>query len=100
QVQGEIEKPETHDLPKIAENEQQPAVNQHNDEFASKFAALTRREKKLQEIEQRLKEREQTYSKLEEAMKNKATNPMQLLEASGLTLDEILDFQLRQSENP
>src|SRR5690606_17605191 len=40
------------------------------------------------------------YSKLEEAMKNKATNPMQLLEASGLTLDEILDFQLRQSENP
>jgi len=59
-----------------------------------KFAELAKRQREVTQRELALKERETTLSPLQAAMAEAKSNPLKLLEAAGLTYEEITEFIL------
>ena len=70
------------------------------DDFSSKFAALSRKERDLLQRERAFKERESRLSKYEEVEKHKSQNPMAVLETYGITFEQLLDHQLKETASP
>lgn len=91
--------------------EEKPKPEPQNDEFSSKFAALSRKEKqireqetalqqKLQEIEARQSEIEEKYGKysnLDERIRN---NPMELLQENGIDFETLTKMIIENEGKP
>jgi len=75
-----------------AQANNQPAPQ--DDKFASKFAALSRRERGVLERETALKEAEKTYQDYLETKKQARVNPLKALEALGLSVDDVVQHAL------
>jgi hypothetical protein len=74
-----------------------PKTNQstgQDDKFASKFAALSRREKTLLERENALKNAEKDHQDYLEAKKQAKINPIKYLEAGDLSVDDVVQHAL------
>lgn len=89
-----------------AKEEKSEAVAEEKDRFASKFAALSRKEKALrqreQEMQARIKELEEKASKaseLETWEKRLQENPLALLEEKGVDFGKLTNLYLDQMDN-
>ncbi len=85
------EAPVEAEAPKVEEKVEDP-------KFATRFAALTKREKQLMERESRLKAEENQFKAWKEATKNAKLNPSALLESHGLTLNELADHLISSGQ--
>jgi hypothetical protein len=68
------------------------------DDLSARFAALTRKEKKILEAERKAKELLEKYTPLEEALTQK--DALKLLERAGLSINDVLDAAIKQGEPP
>lgn len=93
--------PEAQQTAEIPAPQETPAVTEPSQEevdFASKFAALTRREKS---ILRKQKEAEEKYGKVveyEKAIAEAKKNPVKFLESVGLSYQQITDFLLHDGK--
>lgn len=67
--------------------------------FASRFAALTKKDKSLMQREHALKEQEQELKRFRELKEAGKLRPDQVLSEYGLTLEEIQDYYLKGGED-
>jgi hypothetical protein len=76
-----------------------PEVKAEEDpKFATRFAALTRREKMIQEREARMKAEEAEYKAWKKSKDEAKINPVGLLETHGLSFNELTDYLLTKGE--
>jgi hypothetical protein len=68
--------------------------------FASRFAALTRKEQAIRARENSVKERESKYTSYEEEMKIAEANPLAWLEKRGYTFDKLTQLALNDGKKP
>lgn len=66
--------------------------------FAARFAALTRREKMIQDRESKVKTEEAEYKAWKKAKEEAKINPVSLLETHGLSFNELTDYLLTKGE--
>lgn len=85
--------------PVVPETNTKPAeVDASGNDLASQFASLTKREKQFLKEKREFEEARKSLSgldKIKEAIDKKSENPLAVLEAAGISLDEILDYQLK-----
>jgi len=84
-VEAPKETPKEIEIPKKTEEELK---------FASRFAAMAKKERELQAREKALKEEAAKYSDYERAVKEAKQNPVAFMEKHGLTYKEVTDFIL------
>ena len=100
---GSSEQPSTQEAteaPQGQENQDQVLQpNRGEEDFSSRFAALSRREKEIREYESRIKEKESKYSGFEDLASQAKENPLAVMEKYGLNLDDIISASLG-SEKP
>jgi hypothetical protein len=84
----------TDNVEKNVENKENVEENVPKDEFSSKFAALSKREKKIREMESQWKEKETKYAEWEETQKLAKQDPLKFIEKAGLNYEMITDFIL------
>lgn len=68
------------------------------EKFASKFAALSRKEKALLEREKSIKEQSSKFEKFGSLLETAKENPLALLEEAGLTFDDLANYVLSQGK--
>jgi hypothetical protein len=83
---------------KAAVTDVQQAQKEQDPEFASKFAALTRKQKEIYFKEQELKKREEKVSKYESWEKLKTDNPFQFALEHGLDIDGLIKGAVKHGE--
>lgn len=87
----------------LAGKEEQPEQNEPEEQdplkFASRFAALSKKEKALMQREQALKEQEKELNRFRELKGSGKLRPDQILSEYGLTLEEIQDYYLKGGED-
>lgn len=76
------------------------AKTENDPDFASKFAALTRKQKEIFIREQQLKQREEKISKYESLEKLKSENPFKYIQEQGMDLDSIIKGAAKDGEPP
>jgi hypothetical protein len=69
-------------------------------DLSAQFAALSKKEKKLFEDQARIKELEKKYGPIEKALSAAKEKPTALLEAAGITLDDLIQYQLKNGQPP
>ena len=79
---------------------EEPVVDPEKEKFASRFAALSRKEKELQQRERSFKENQAKLQAYEKALAEAKNNPLEYLQAAGLTLEEALSQILNQDKEP
>lgn len=77
--------------PKVEQNQEDP-------KFAARFAALSRKEKELIQREKQFKENQAKLAAYEKALQSAKQNPLEYLQAAGLTLEEALQQIIAQDE--
>ena len=75
---------------------QQP--KREDDDLSSRFAALTRKEKKILEAERKAKEMLEKFGPLDEAISQK--DALKLLERAGMSINDVLDAAIRANTEP
>lgn len=81
--------------------EAKPEAKEHKKEDAAKkFAIISRKEKELRLKELALKEKEAALAKYKDLDKEVSSNPLKLLEKTGLTLDQLLEAAAKDGEAP
>ena len=70
------------------------------DEFASRFAALSRQEKKFQEQQQKAKAEAEKYAKYIDLDKKAKEDPLSVLQTYGMSLDDIIAASLGHQKAP
>ena len=68
--------------------------------LSSRFAALSRQEKHLQEQRAKLKEQEQELQRIQELKSKASDNPLELLQHFGLSLDDLIIKSLGDAAPP
>lgn len=92
-VEAPVEAPKAEEPP--------PQKSKEELEFASRFAALTKREKAILQQQRLMQEKAkdlEALSKFEELKKGAKTNPIAILENLGLSYKEITDFVLNDNK--
>lgn len=74
------------------------APKKSDDDLSTRFAALSRKERKLLETEKAIKEREAKFGPIAEALEKK--DVLSLLNLGALTMDDVLQAALKQGEKP
>jgi small-conductance mechanosensitive channel len=81
--------------------QQQPQVAKPSvDEFSTRFAALTKKEKALQEQQAKAKAEAERYAKYMDLEQKAKENPLSVLEAYGVDLDSLLLATLGEKKAP
>ena len=80
--------------------EQKTEQTQEDPKFAARFAALSRKEKELIQRERQFKENQAKLAQYEKALQAAKQNPLEYLQAAGLTLEEALQQIIAQDEPP
>ncbi len=75
-------------------------VKEEDHKFASKFAALSRREQSLRLKEQTLKQQEADYKAYKEEQKLLNDNPLEYLTKKGITFDKLTQLALNDGKKP
>ncbi len=75
-------------------------ASEQDPDFASKFAALTRKQKDIYIREKRLKEMEQKYAGYDELERLKSENPYEYFKKSGLDLNSVVQGAVKDGEPP
>lgn len=82
-----------------------PPENPEEKRFASRFAALSKREKAAVQREQAAKAAEETLrskeakiNSLEQLLSTAKDNPIALLEAAGLSMDDLVNYHIRNAK--
>jgi hypothetical protein len=83
---------------KAAESVAAPVTQEEKPDLSNQFAVLSRREQKLLEEKQKIDELRKKYEKFEKV--NPKENPLALLEAAGISLDELIQAQLKAGQPP
>ncbi len=78
----------------------EPPPDPEQEKFASRFAALSRKEKELQQRERSFKENQAKLAAYEQALAKAKENPLQYLQAAGLTLEQALEQIINQDKEP
>lgn len=79
----------------------EPVVEAKEDpKFASRFAALTRREQAARKVEMENKERETRYKAWDDEQKLMTDNPLEYLAKKGLTFDKLTQLALNDGKKP
>jgi len=68
--------------------------------FASRFAALTKKEREIIQRERAFKEQQAKLQAYEKAMQKAKENPLEYLQAAGLTLEEALSQIINEGKEP
>jgi len=68
--------------------------------FASRFAALTKKEREIIQRERAFKEQQAKLQAYEKAMQQAKQNPLEYLQAAGLTLEEALQQIINEGKEP
>lgn len=76
-----------------------PAEPKSEPRLGPKFAELAKRERAQFQREESIKAQAASLAPLQEALANAKTNPLKLLEAAGLTYEEISEFILSDGES-
>lgn len=76
------------------------APKPQDDDFSRKFAALSRREKKLFEEEQRIRGDRQAVSEYQKAKELARSNPLQFLTQAGLSVDDLVQHLIKDGQPP
>jgi len=83
------------------EKSQEPASTKEEQDFSSRFAALSRREKqliekerKLKDLESKYKDKDSNYQSWEEKKAKFKTNPDSIFEEVGMSFDELVNYKL------
>jgi hypothetical protein len=79
--------------------EEAPKPKQKEDASAARFAELQRRTKEQYKKGQELKQLEEQLSPIQSAMAKSKENPLALLEAAGLSYEDLTDFILNNALN-
>jgi hypothetical protein len=64
------------------------------------FAELARKQKAMLERDKKIKEMEAKYGKYDQALSTAKDNPMAILEAAGISLDDLINHQLKTNKVP
>lgn len=74
------------------------AAPPQDDEISKRFLSLTAKEKAISAEKKRLEELKKKYEGYEKAFSEKDKNPFSVLDAAGLTLDQLIDYKLAQTD--
>jgi hypothetical protein len=71
-----------------------PPAQAEDDNFAKKFAALSRKEKELRKVEEETKSIKEQYAEFTEAKKLAKANPDEFLKKFGVTYEELTEYYI------
>lgn len=85
----------------VQDNQTAPEVTEGDDpKFAARFAALSRKEKELINRERAFKEQQAQIQAYEKARQSAKQNPLEYLQAAGLTLEEAIQQIIKGDQPP
>lgn len=96
-VTEEVKTEATAEAPPVVEPTE---TDKEQEKFASRFAALSRKEKELQQRERSFKESQAKLQAYEKALASAKDNPLEYLQAAGLTLEQALEQIINQDKEP
>lgn len=95
---GTLSAGSTNDATPPPQEEPKTEEKQEDPKFAARFAALSRKEKELMQRERQFKENQAKLAAYEKALQTAKQNPLEYLQAAGLTLEEALQQIIAQDE--
>ncbi len=97
-VETPVATPETPETPVAATPETDKP--EKDPKLASRFAALTKKEREIIQREKAFKEQQAKLQAYEKALQQAKQNPLEYLQAAGLTLEEALSQIINEGKEP